>query len=193
MSKTGQLRIIGGQWRGRKLSFPAINDLRPTADRVRETLFNWLQAEIPGARCLDLFAGSGAIGLEALSRGAAELVLVEQNPTAAAQIRQHLEKLGSHASIVKSDDVFRFLKGSATQFDVVFLDPPYRLDCLEQCCRLLEQGGWLKQKAWIYLEDSSHRSAPRLPANWQLMRSKKAGDVGYFLALREAETAEAGS
>lgn len=183
---TGQLRIIGGQWRGRRLSFYAIDDLRPTADRVRETLFNWLQAQIPGARCLDLFAGSGALGLEALSRGAAEVVMVEQHPQAAAQIRQHLQTLGSEAGRVVQADVFAFLQEAATPFDIVFLDPPYRLDCLAQCCRLLEQGGWLKPRAYIYLEDLSQRAAPELPDNWELLRSKKAGEVGYHLALRHS-------
>lgn len=180
--KTGQLRIIGGRWRGRKLSFPAVADLRPSADRVRETLFNWLQAEIPGARCLDLFAGSGALGLEALSRGAAEVMLVEQNAEAAAQIRQHLQTLCCEAGKVAQADAFAFLKGPATPFDVVFLDPPYRLDCLAQCCRLLEQGGWLKPRAYIYLEDMRQRPPPTLPDNWELLRSKKAGEVGYRLA-----------
>ncbi len=181
----GQLRIIGGEWRGRKLNFPAIADLRPTADRIRETLFNWLQAEIPGARCLDLFAGSGAIGLEALSRSANEVVMVEQDRNAAAQIRQHLKTLGSQTGRVENSDVFHYLKGISTCFDVVFLDPPYRANCLAQCCQLLEQGGWFKDKAYIYLEDSSSRPPPHLPDNWQLLRNKKAGEVAYFLALRQ--------
>lgn len=184
-NRQGQLRIIGGEWRGRKLSFPEIAELRPTADRVRETLFNWLQAEIPGARCLDLFAGSGAIGLEALSRGASEVVMVEQDRNAAEQIRQHLLTLGSHSGRVDNRDVFHYLKDISTPFDVVFLDPPYRLNCLEQCCQLLEQGGWLKQKAYIYLEDSSNRPPPHLPDKWQLIRNKKAGEVAYSLALRQ--------
>ncbi len=178
----GQLRIIGGQWRGRRLSFPSVADLRPSADRVRETLFNWLQADIAGARCLDLFAGSGALGLEALSRGAAEVLMVEENAQAAAQIRQHLQTLHGRAGRVIQADVFAFLQGPAAAFDVVFLDPPYRLDCLAQCCALLEQGGWLAPKAYIYLEDLSQRPPPALPAQWQLLRSKKAGDVGYHLA-----------
>jgi 16S rRNA (guanine966-N2)-methyltransferase len=185
-NKTNQLRIIGGQWRGRKLAFPAVADLRPSADRVRETLFNWLQAHIPGARCLDLFAGSGALGLEALSRGAVEVVMVEQNARAAAQIRQHLQTLDCDSGQVVQTDAFQYLQSPATAFDVVFLDPPYRLDCLAQCCQLLEQGGWLKTKAFIYLEDLSQRPAPALPDHWELLRSKKAGEVGYYLACRSA-------
>lgn len=180
----GQLRIIGGEWRGRRLQFPAVIDLRPTPDRVRETLFNWLQMQIAGSRCLDLFSGSGALGLEALSRGAREVVMVEQDRAAAAQIRQHLQTLKSHAGQVESGDVFRFLNGGPSRFDVVFLDPPYRLGALAQCCQLLEQNGWLTDDALIYLEDSARNGEPPLPANWELLRSKKAGDVGYYLAHR---------
>jgi len=184
----GQLRIIGGQWRGRKLAFPPVADLRPSTDRVRETLFNWLQAQIPDARCLDLFAGSGALGLEALSRGAAEVVMVEQNARAADQIRQHLQTLGCDNGQVVKTDAFQYLQSPATPFDVVFLDPPYRLDCLAQCCQLLEQGGWLKAKAFIYLEDLSQRPTPALPDDWELLRSKKAGEAGYHLTLRTRTT-----
>jgi len=151
---------------------------------VRETLFNWLQQQIPGAHCLDLFAGSGAIGLEALSRGAAEVVMVDQAGVAAEQIRQHLQTLNCQAGRVQQSNVFNYLKGPATPFDVVFLDPPYRLGCLVECCQLLEQNGWLKDKAFIYLEDSSKNPPPELPANWQLLRSKKAGESGYHLAQR---------
>lgn len=185
----GQLRIIGGEWRGRKLQFPAVTDLRPTPDRVRETLFNWLQMQIAGSRCLDLFSGSGALGLEALSRGAREVVMVEQDRDAAAQIRQHLQTLKSSSGRVESGDVFRFLEGPATPFEVVFLDPPYRLGCLAQCCQLLEQNGWLSDESFIYLEDSAQKGEPLLPGNWQLFRSKKAGDVGYYLVQRQSVTA----
>ena len=185
-NKQGQLRIIGGDWRGRKLSFPAIEGLRPTSDRVRETLFNWLQMDIPGRRCLDLFAGSGALGLEALSRAAAEVVMVEQDRSAVQQIRQHLQTLNCPKGQVENTDAFSYLKGPTTPFDVVFLDPPYKLACLEECCQLLEQNGWLKDNAFIYLEDSSKNPPPDLPVNWQLTRSKKAGEIGYHLAQRNA-------
>ena len=181
-----QLRIIGGEWRGRKLDFPDVDDLRPTADRVRETLFNWLQMHIPGARCLDLFTGSGAIGLEALSRGAAQVVMVEQDRAAAQQIRQHLRTLNSSAGQVENMDVFQYLNEDANdKFDVVFLDPPYRLGCLEKCCEFLEQHSWLSDKAYIYLEDSRKNPPPSLPKNWKLIRNKTAGDVAYYLALRQ--------
>ncbi len=185
----GQLRIIGGEWRGRRLQFPAVTDLRPTPDRIRETLFNWLQMQIAGARCLDLFSGSGALGLEALSRGAREVVMVEQDRDAAAQIRHHLLTLKSPVGKVENGDVLRFLEGPATPFEVVFLDPPYRLGTLEQCCQLLEQNGWLSDEALIYLEDNAKNGEPTLPDNWELFRSKKAGDVGYFLAQRQRAVA----
>ena len=183
-SKRGQLRIIGGQWRGRKLNFPEVADLRPTADRVRETLFNWLQTEIPGAHCLDLFAGSGALGLEALSRGAAEVVMVEQNPGAAQQITTHLKTLNCNDGQVINRDAFQFLNGEPIAFDIVFLDPPYRMDCLKECCHLLEDKGWLKQKAFIYMEAPSKSNTPELPQDWDIIRNKKAGDVAYYLITR---------
>lgn len=140
---------------------------------------------IPGARCLDLFAGSGALGLEALSRGAAEVIMVEQEQRATTQILQHLQTLDCNTGKVKKNNVFRYLNSTPTAFDVVFIDPPYRLDCLEQCCQLLEQNGWLSNQAHIYLEDSSARPPPQLPDHWQLQRSKKAGEAGYHLAQRE--------
>lgn len=184
-AKTGQLRIIGGEWRGRKLSFPTVNGLRPTSDRVRETLFNWLQMDVPGARCLDLFAGSGALGLEALSRGAREVVMVEQNRQAAQQIRQHLNTLACDKAQAQHADALQFLKGPTTAFDVVFLDPPYALACLSDCAQLLESGGWLSREALIYLENSSKNPPPELPANWQLTRQKRTGEIGYYLAQRQ--------
>ncbi len=183
--QTGQLRIIGGEWRGRKLLFPAVADLRPTPDRVRETLFNWLQMQIADSRCLDLFAGSGALGLEALSRGAREVVMVEQERSAAAQIRQHLQTLNCTNGRVESSDVLRFLQSAGTPHNVVFIDPPYRLNLLASCCQLLEQNGWLAEHAYIYLEDNAKNGTPELPDHWQLVRSKKAGDVGYHLAQRQ--------
>lgn len=183
-SQTGRLRIIGGQWRGRKLIFPAAADLRPTPDRVRETLFNWLQGIIPGARCLDLFAGSGALGLEALSRDAASVVMVEKQPHLADRIRTHLQTLSATNGDVVTADVLQFLQRPATPFDVVFLDPPYRMDCLEQCCGLLERRGWLSDNAYIYLEAPSRAPLPPLPQNWTVLRSKVAGHVGYHLAHR---------
>ena len=185
--KTGQLRIIGGQWRSRKLAFPDVEGLRPTPDRVRETLFNWLQSVVPGVRCLDLFAGSGALGLEALSRGAAWAVFVDQDVVAARCLREHLQTLRATDAQVMQADVLAYLQGVAQTFDVVFIDPPYRhYDLLQDCCARLESGDWLAPQAYVYLETESSREVPPLPLNWQVIRSKKAGQVGYHLVLREA-------
>lgn len=200
--KTGQLRIIGGRWRSRKLAFPNVEGLRPTPDRVRETVFNWLQRVVPGTRCLDLFAGSGALGLEALSRGAAHTVFVDQNASAVRCLREHLITLDVTDAQVMQCDVLAYLQGGcfrhpdvlerpslhgAQCFDVVFIDPPYRhYYLLQTCCAHLEAGDWLALSAYIYLETESNRDLPPLPPNWKVIHSKKAGQVGYHLALREA-------
>jgi 16S rRNA (guanine966-N2)-methyltransferase len=181
----GEIRIIGGAWRGRKLHFPNVPTLRPTPDRVRETLFNWLQFEIPGKRCLDLFAGSGALGLEALSRGAREVVFVERDPQAVGALRDMLATLECDRGRAEPRDAFAFLaQGTAQPFDVAFVDPPYDERSLPSVCTALEEGGWLAPEAWIYLEDAAERGEPAVPERWTLLRSKRAGDVGYHLARR---------
>jgi 16S rRNA (guanine966-N2)-methyltransferase len=184
----GAVRIIGGEWRGRLLKFPAVEGLRPTPDRVRETVFNWLQFELAGRRCLDLFAGSGAFGVEALSRGAAAVDFVEADRVAADAIEQSLRTFNApNTGRVILDDVFAFLAQRPLHaFDIVFVDPPYAQDSIERACEGLESGGWLAPRAWIYLENSANRGAPAVPATWSLLRSKKAGDVGYHLARRQA-------
>ena len=139
--QSNSVRIIGGEWRGRRIRFPSAAELRPTPDRVRETLFNWLQGVIGAARCLDLFAGSGALGLEALSRGAAEVVFVEREPRVAAALKATLAALGSGRSAVVTGDAFRYLAGAPRPFDVVFLDPPFAQGRLPELCTLLENGG----------------------------------------------------
>jgi 16S rRNA (guanine966-N2)-methyltransferase len=180
------VRIIGGEWRGRKLHFPHAAGLRPTPDRVRETLFNWLQFELPGRRCLDLFAGSGALGFEALSRGATEVVFVERDPVSARAIGDMLAQLRCDRGRVEQVDAFAWLERAppAQPFDIAFLDPPYDAAWLPVLTEKLEGGGWLVPGAWIYLEDSAARGEPALPSAWTLMRSKRAGDVGYHLARR---------
>ncbi|MFZ5592742.1 MAG: 16S rRNA (guanine(966)-N(2))-methyltransferase RsmD [Pseudomonadota bacterium] len=186
--KPGQLRIIGGQWRGRKLAFPGIEGLRPTPDRVRETLFNWLRDIVPGSRCLDLFAGSGALGFEALSRGAAQAVMVDQDARAVAQLRKNIEILHAHGALAVQTDALNYLQGPPQSFDMVFLDPPYRLHALLQtCCEQLENRGWLAPHAHIYLEAEKNRGVPLLPESWQVIRSKQAGQVGYHLIIRERQ------
>lgn len=179
------LRIIAGQWRSRKIHFPNLPHLRPTPDRVRETVFNWLMPVIEGARCLDLFAGSGALGLEALSRGAGEVVFVDRDRKVMNYLRDTLQLLkAEHAGVVQAD-ALAYLTGKAQGFDIVFLDPPYQSDELIPCCRALETQPWLNPHAYIYIETASHTRLGELPANWTLMREKTAGQVAYRLAQRQ--------
>jgi 16S rRNA (guanine966-N2)-methyltransferase len=180
-----RLRIIGGQWRGRKLEFPNIAAIRPTPDRVRETVFNWLQNDIVGARCLDLFAGSGALGLEALSRGATQVDFVDCEPRIGSYLRDTLKRLETANGYVHTTDSLKWLAGSAQPFDVVFLDPPFDASVLPTACQRLEQGGWLAPEALIYIECSSSGGVPQLPASWVLIKSKTTGQVGYHLARRK--------
>ena len=177
------VRIIGGGWRGRRVSFPDIPGLRPTPDRVRETLFNWLQERIAGARCLDLFAGSGALGLEALSRGAKELVFVEQAVAASRALQEQLIRFGGQARAqVAEMGAARYLRSVPQAFDIVFLDPPFGRDALAEYVPMLDEGQWLKPGALVYLENEKKAGVPPLPAHWQLLKSKSAGEVGYHLA-----------
>jgi len=181
-----QLRIVGGEWRGRRLHFPDGKGLRPTADRVRETLFNWLQGEVHGRRVLDLFAGSGALGLEALSRGAAEAVFVERARPAARQLRDNLELLGVRdRAQVEQMDAQRFLERPSSPFDLVFLDPPFaEPGLLAGAAAKLEARGMLAACAWIYLEKDSTREWPKLPVSWCLHREGQAGQAAFQLMFR---------
>jgi len=182
-----EVRIIGGEWRGRRLRLAPGAAIRPTPDRVRETLFNWLQPVIAGARCLDLFAGSGALGIEALSRGAREVVFVDRDPRVARQIRTALADLGVAEPQVQVSEALRFLRRDALPFDVVFLDPPFASGLLAPTCALLEERGWLRDQALVYLETARREGEPALPAGWQIRKSGRAGEVGYYLAERGAE------
>ncbi len=180
-----KLRIIAGRLRGRKLVFVPVPGLRPTPDRVRETLFNWLTPVIRGARCLDLFAGSGVLGFEAASRGAASVVLVDNNTTVTRLLREQAVMLGATGVQVVTADAFLYLQGAHEPFDIVFLDPPYREALLGECMRQLETGHWLAAEAWIYIEaEQTIRLDSLLPDNWELYRSKVAGQVGYHLVRR---------
>jgi 16S rRNA (guanine966-N2)-methyltransferase len=177
------VRIIGGGWRGRRVSFPDIPGLRPTPDRVRETLFNWLQHAIVGARCLDLFAGSGALGLEALSRGAIEVVFVEQAVAAARALQEQLIRFGAdRKGRVAEMGATRYLRSAAQPFDIVFMDPPFGRDALAEYVPMLDAGNWLKLGGLVYLENEKTAGAPELPPHWELLKSKSAGEVGYHLA-----------
>lgn len=182
------VRIIAGQWRGRRICFPDGEGLRPTPDRVRETLFNWLQPVIAGARCLDLFAGSGALGFEALSRGAAQTTFVERDRQTCEQLRATAAMLAARSAQVECADALQWLRAAApSAFDIVFLDPPYASGCLPQVCESLAARGWLARGASIYLETPANAPLTFAPASWSLIRSKRAGQVGYHLA-RAAST-----
>jgi len=181
----GQFRIIGGDWRRRRLDFPAHPGVRPTGDRVRETLFNWLQAEIHGARCLDLFAGSGALGLEALSRGAAEVTFVDRSAALLSAIGAHLRTLddaGRGRCVVA--DARAFLMREAQPFDIVFLDPPFDGDLLGPAAAALADG-LLAPGARIYLEHGASQALPPLPPGWVVARDARAGNVRYHLAVAD--------
>jgi 16S rRNA (guanine966-N2)-methyltransferase len=190
-SRTRLLRIIGGTWRGRRLRFPASADIRPTPDRVRETLFNWLGRGVSGARCLDLFAGSGALGLEALSRGAGYVQFVEHHAEAARELGRLLAEWGAGNAAVSSADALRFLEGATEQFNVVFLDPPFTSGLLGAIAERLETGGWVAPRALIYVECAARAGLPALPAGWVLLKAKQAGEVGYHLLERASEKSEA--
>lgn len=181
-----QLRIIGGRWRGRRLEFPPVQGLRPTPDRVRETVFNWLAPWIPGARCLDLFAGSGALGIEALSRGAAEVVFVERHPGVAQRLRENLILLGVDGPQIAQTDALVWLKGQARPFDIILLDPPFGQGLLVPVCKALERGSWLGPEARIYLEAERELATLELPEAWEISREKTAGQVAYRLAVRRS-------
>jgi 16S rRNA (guanine966-N2)-methyltransferase len=180
---SGRVRIIGGQWRGRKLDVPDAPGLRPTPDRVRETLFNWLAGRIQGAHCLDLFAGSGVLGLEALSRGAGYCDFVDISRSATDGIRKHLALLDVEScAAVHCQSGLQWQGGPA---DIVFLDPPFTADLLAASLNHLENTGLLAPGARIYVEMGSEQKPPVLPASMAVLRDKTAGGVRYLLLAAE--------
>jgi len=184
---TNRVRIIGGEWRSRVLHFADVPDIRPTPDRVRETLFNWLQYKITGARCLDLFAGSGVLGFEALSRGASSVTAVELNPKAAAAIRANSQLLETHKlALVQASATDWLQHRETTIFDIVFLDPPFDAGLHETCCHILQDRGWLAPGGLVYLEAATPLANFSLPPAWTLLREKRAGDVHYGLCQSAA-------
>lgn len=183
-----RVRIVAGRWRGSRIEVPPFAAVRPTPDRVRETLFNWLQPYIAGAVCLDLCAGSGALGLEALSRGARRVTFVDREPRIVQHLAKTLERLHARdeAELVASD-ALRFLAGPPQPFDIVFLDPPFASDLLADVYRRLADG-WLRREAFVYVECPADAPLGELPAGWSVHRSKRAGQVGYHLLLANAPT-----
>lgn len=183
---TGGLRIIGGEWRGRKLPVAELPGLRPSTDRIRETLFNWLAPQISGRRCLDLFAGTGALGLEALSRGAASCEFVESQRAAAAFLEQALQTLkAGDRSAVHTGDGLAYLRQARpdSAFDLIFLDPPFDSDLLDAVLPLIDSSPAVSPDALCYLEYPPG-AEPRLPDGWERWRSKRSGGVCYELYRR---------
>jgi 16S rRNA (guanine966-N2)-methyltransferase len=179
----GQVRIIGGNLRNSRLLVPELPGLRPTPARVRETVFNWLAPTIAGARCLDLCAGTGALGIEACSRGAASVQFVERDAQAAQALRANLARLKLTSAAVTTADAATFLRGPAQACDLVFLDPPFSLDLWAPLAGQLEAGGWLAAQALIYVE-SPRAGVPGLPPNWSVHREGQAGEVRFALYRR---------
>jgi 16S rRNA (guanine966-N2)-methyltransferase len=179
-TSTGSIRIIAGKHRGRKLPVLMAEGLRPTTDRVKETVFNWLMPYIHGANCLDCFAGAGSLGFEALSRGAAQVNLIELNDSAAKQLQKNKSLLKADNVIVTNANSLNFLKSSSKQqYDLIFIDPPFREGLVTQTAELLNDG-WLSDQALIYVEMET-QSDQQLPANWKLLKEKVAGQVSYHL------------
>lgn len=178
---SNQLRIIGGQWRGRKLNFPTVDGLRPTPDRVRETLFNWLAPVIVDAHCLDLFSGSGALGFEALSRGAAHVDFVDTSNLVTQQLKLNLQTLQCNNASIHNSQALPWLQQPQQCYDLIFLDPPFGKNLAGDCIDAIHSQQWLKENSWVYLETSSHEPLPNIPHHWQLHREKIAGQVCYRL------------
>ncbi len=173
------IRIIGGQYRGKKLNFPAIDGLRPTPDRVRETLFNWLMHTIRDACCLDAFAGSGGLGFEAFSRGARQVVFIEQSPVAFTHLNKIAQTFNSGKLTVLNTDACAYMRQSKEQFDLIFLDPPFSQNHLPDCIALLENTSLLAKNGLVYIE-SSHEITLNIEL-WEQIKQKKAGQVFYGL------------
>lgn len=181
--KDGSCRIIAGRWRGRKICFEDAEGLRPSTDRIRETLFNWLQGYVPGSRCLDCFAGSGVLGLEALSRGASEVTFIELNRRTADRISENCHMLSVEGCQVLNQDALEWIglrDGSDMKYDLVFLDPPFHSGLLEECCNRLKLSGCLAGDAIIYVEHAIDESV-KVPEDWTCLKEKVAGQVVFKL------------
>jgi len=179
--KRNQVRIIGGRWRGRKVSFPDVAGLRPTSDRVRETVFNWLQPVIAGARCLDLFAGSGAFGFEAASRGASRVLMIDRDARVAAGLNQLCVRLDATEIEVRCQDALTFLDGKPEPFDILFLDPPFRSGLLSPVVGRILDGGWLAPMGRVYVESDDENTLRGLDRRLRVERLKRAGNVWFGL------------
>ena len=186
---SGQVRIIAGQWRSRRLPIQDLEGLRPTTDRVRETLFNWLANDLVNARVLDCFGGSGALALEALSRYASFAKIIELQRSAALQLKENLQTLKcDKAEVLNADTLVVLQRGCEQGFDVVFIDPPFRKGLAEKTIQLLDSQGWLNDGALIYVEIESELPQLAIPSRWHALKEKNAGQVSYRLYQYHSET-----
>lgn len=186
-SANGFIRIISGQFRGRKLPVKDVQGLRPTTDRIKETVFNWLMQDTRGAAVLDCFAGSGGLGFEALSRFANHAVFFELDKSAASQLKENISTLKLDNAVVKQGNSLSLLEQNTQneQFDLIFVDPPFRQNLAEKSCFLLEKNNWLSAQALIYVEVESELSDLSSPDNWMLLKEKTAGQVICRLYQRQ--------
>jgi len=183
---SNRLRIIGGRWRGRRLSFPDAPGLRPTADRVRETLFNWLQTNLPGARVLDAYAGSGALGFEAASRGATEVLMLERDPRVVAALKHSRAELGAEGVHIRRGNALQCLAGDQGPWDLVFLDPPFGQGLAGQSLSAIRESNCLAPEGRVYLEVEADLDLRPDLEGWRILRDRRAGDVRYLLLAAES-------
>jgi 16S rRNA (guanine966-N2)-methyltransferase len=186
MKRQGEIRIIGGQWRGRKIAVPDVAGVRPTPDRVRETVFNWLMPYVKNAYCLDAYAGSGALGFEALSRGAQFVVFVDTETTVIKQLAATATLLKTNCLDIVQAKFPRQFNWQQSQFNLVFLDPPFSKNYLPGACHFLEENQLLSDEAIIYLECEAALEVVDIPDNWQIIKQQQAGDVQFALIKRTA-------
>lgn len=183
--KQNSVRIISGLWRGRKLHFPPNTEIRPTTDTIRETLFNWLMPILPNARCLDLFAGSGALGFEALSRGAEFVTFVDQDTAVVHYLKTHIKLLNANAEVYPCRIPTNRITCLQPPYDLVFIDPPFQKNLVEPCCEWLEQNKLLADNAFVYIETEYQYQQLSLPSHWEILRHKATGNIKYYLIGRK--------
>jgi len=176
-----KIKVIGGQWCSRVLTFMDSPGLRPTPSRIRETLFNWLQFDLVGSHCLDLFAGSGALGIEALSRGASSVTQIEKDAGVCQCLRTNKKQLAAEKLQIIEMDVQQYLQSRGKAFDLVFIDPPFGQGLVDVTCQTLAGKGWLADQAKIYIEAERSWHLSAIPDNWQLLKDKQAGEIRYQL------------
>ena len=180
--KSGFIRLISGKWRGKKLPVKDVEGLRPTTDRTKETLFNWLMHDINDANCLDCFSGSGSLAFEALSRFAKNVTLLEKDKGVAKQLRENLAVLKvDNANVIEGDALKQLSQASTQQYNIVFIDPPFNKGLLQPCCDALQLNGYLAEDALIYIEREVELNDLNLPSSWVLLKEKSTGQVTYQL------------